>query len=132
MKILKKSAISLGLLVALGISSQVAAASWSSVSVTLPSYMGYTYSGYATKQAANAIMSFKGSYVPVSVNMVMMNSADATRSNRLTCPSGSTATRYATEINAPQPGYAYRLRLNTSVGQTTDYYMTGSWSPDQM
>lgn len=68
----------------------------------------------------------------VSVNMCMMNEFDAQRSERLTCPAGSTATRYATEINAPQSGYSYHLRFNTSAGETTDYYMTGSWSPDQI
>ncbi len=62
--------------------------------------------------------------------MVLMNSNDATRSDRLTYTSGSTAPLWASEINGTSKGYYYHIRLNTTTSQTSTHNVYGYWSPD--
>ncbi|MBN3348071.1 hypothetical protein CF050_14580 [Clostridium botulinum] len=124
----KKIGLALGITMLSGIG--VHAAQWHSFSATMPAYMGAVNSNVYVKQDTSRSMSFKGSSVPVSINMVLMNSGNATRSNRLVYPANRTAPIWATEINGALKGYKYHIRVNTSTSQTSSRNVYGYWSPD--
>lgn len=124
----KKIALTFGILMSSGIGVQ--AATWHSFSGTMPTYMGTINSNSYTKEDSSQYMSFKGSSVPISINMVMMNSDNATRSDRLMYSKGRTTPLWASEINGALKGYSYHLRVNTSTSQTVQHNVYGYWSPD--
>lgn len=126
--LMKKLGLAFGILMISGISVQ--AANWHSFSATMPAYMGTVSSNSYNKESTDLYMSFKGTSIPVSVNMVLMNSNNQTRSDRLTYNSGRTAPLWANEINGATQGYSYHLRLNTSTSETSTHNVSGYWSPD--
>ncbi|MGU9539506.1 hypothetical protein ACQX0N_11090 [Clostridium tepidum] len=126
----KKIGLALGITMLSGIG--VHAAQWNSFTATMPAYMGAVHSNAYVKQDTSQHMSFKGRSVPVSINMVLMNSGNATRSDRLTYPANRTAPMWATEINGALKGYKYHMRVNTSTSQTSKRNVYGYWSPDKI
>lgn len=126
----KKMGLALGITILSGMG--VHAANWNSFSATMPSYMGSIHSNTYIKQDTSQYMSFKGRKIPISINMVLMNSKNETRSKRLVYPKGRSSVMRAREINGALKGYKYHLRVNTSTSQTSKYNVAGYWSPDYM
>ncbi|NFV13089.1 hypothetical protein FDG09_09145 [Clostridium sporogenes] len=127
----KKIGVAFGITILSGIG--VHAASWNSFSATMPAYMGAINSNVYVKQDTSQYMSFKGAKMPVSINMVLMNSGNAARSNRLTYPAGRSSTMRASEKGyGALKGFQYHIRANTSSSQTRAHNVAGYWSPDYM
>ncbi|KRU24307.1 hypothetical protein VT91_30430 [Clostridium sporogenes] len=127
----KKIGLAIGITMLSGIG--VHAAQWNSFSATMPAYMGAVHSNVYAKQDTSQYMSFKGAKIPMSINMVLMNSGNATRSDRLTYPAGRSSTMRASERGyGALKGYRYHIRVNTSTSQTSSRNVAGYWSPDYM
>ncbi|MCW6086516.1 MULTISPECIES: hypothetical protein [Clostridium] len=127
----KKMGLALGITILSGIG--VHAANWNSFSATMPSYMGSIHSNRYIKQDTSQYMSFKGRKIPISINMVLMNEKNQTRSDRLVYRAGRSSVLRASERGyGTLKGYKYHLRVNTSTSQTSKYNVAGYWSPDYM
>ncbi|EPY2275081.1 hypothetical protein ACXAUS_004011 [Clostridium sporogenes] len=127
----KKMGLALGITILSGMG--VHAANWNSFSATMPSYMGAVPSNEHIKKDTSQYMSFKGRKIPISINMVLMNSKNQTRSDRLVYGAGRSAVMRASERGyGALKNYKYHLRVNTSTSQTRSYKVAGYWSPDYM